>query len=251
MIRIINHGSNGFMGQVVSRMAGEDPAVEVAALVDARGGDGVYSSLSDVKEQADVIIDFSTASAVEGLLAYAVEKKIPVVLCTTGLNEEQTACMKKAAESIAILKSANMSIGINLMRKLLAESAQVLGPAGYDMEIVEHHHTRKLDAPSGTAIALAEALNEGLTRAEEEPYEYIYDRSTRRAKRPKDEIGISAVRAGNIVGYHEVIMAGEDEIITITHRATSRNLFAKGALAAAKFLAVKEPGLYDMSDVIA
>jgi 4-hydroxy-tetrahydrodipicolinate reductase len=183
----------------------------------------------------------------EGLFAYSAARAIPVVVCTTGLSEEQTAAMKQTSEKVAVLKSANMSLGINLIQTILAEAAPKLAAAGFDIEIVEKHHNQKLDAPSGTAIALADSINEAMDGA----YDYVYDRSTRREKRREKEIGISAVRGGTIVGDHDVIFAGEDEVITLSHRAYSRAVFGKGAVEAAKFLAGKPAGLYTMHDVLA
>ena len=196
--------------------------------------------------EADCLIDFSAAPAVERMLDYCVARKLPCVLCTTGLSEEQLAKVKKASEQVAILKSANMSLGINLLLKMLKEATVVLAVADFDIEIVEKHHNQKVDAPSGTALALADSINEELNRE----YDYVYDRSSRREKRPKKEIGISAVRGGTIVGDHDVIFAGADEVITFSHRAYSKAVFGKGAVQAAKFLAGKSAGMYDMSDVI-
>ena len=195
---------------------------------------------------ADVIVDFAAAAAVGALLDYSVEKQIPVVLCTTGLSDEQLARVKESSKKVAILKSANMSLGINTLMKLLKDAANVFAPAGYDIEIVEKHHNQKVDAPSGTAIALADSINE----ARGGEYEYVYDRSQVRKKRDKKEIGISAVRGGTIVGEHEVIFAGIDEVIEFKHTAYSKSVFAKGAVEAAKFLAGKPAGMYDMADVI-
>lgn len=250
MIRLILHGCNGRMGKMISGIAAADPEVEIVAGVDTRD-DGqnpypVFGSLSDCNVEADCLVDFSTASAVDGLLDFCVEKGLPCVLCTTGLSPEQLAGVKKAAGKVAVLRSANMSLGINLLLKLLKEAAGVLAPAGFDVEIVEKHHKRKLDAPSGTAIALADSINDALGNE----YEYVYDRSGRRQVRSEKEIGISAVRGGTIVGEHDVIFAGEDEVITFSHMATSRAVFGKGAVEAAKFLAGKGAGLYDMGDVI-
>ena len=195
---------------------------------------------------ADVIIDFASAKAVDALLDYCVEKQVPVVLCTTGLSEEQLEKVEQTSGKVAVLKSANMSLGINMMMKLLKEATAVLAPAGFDIEIVEKHHNQKLDAPSGTALALADSINEELN----EEYTYKYDRSQDRMKRPKKEIGISSVRGGTIVGDHDVIFAGNEEVITFSHTAYSRGVFAKGAIQAAKFLAGKTAGYYDMSNVI-
>ena len=193
-----------------------------------------------------MIIDFSTAAAIDELLCYCEEKKIPAVVCTTGLSEEQTGALRRVSEKTAVLKSANMSVGINLLEVLIAQAAPKLAAAGFDIEIVEKHHRTKIDAPSGTAIALADAANEAL----EGEYEFVYDRSSRREKRPVKEIGISAVRGGTIVGDHDVIFAGQDEVITLSHRAYSRAVFGKGAVEAAKFLAGKEAGFYTMGDVL-
>ena len=197
--------------------------------------------------EADVIIDFSNAKAVDALLEYSAAKNVPVVLCTTGLSENQLSMVDKAAGKVAILRSANMSLGINTLMELLKKAALVFAPAGFDMEIVEKHHNQKLDAPSGTALALADSLNEAL----DEAYSYKYDRTKERAKRDPHEIGISAVRGGNIVGEHEVLFCGQDEAIEFKHTAYSKAVFAKGAVEAAKFLAGKPAGHYDMADVIA
>lgn len=248
MTKVIMHGCNGRMGQIISGLIAADPEVEMVAGVDAfDDGHNPYPVFKDIKEctiEADCLIDFSNASAVDGLLEYCVAKNLPCVLCTTGLSEEQLGKVKAASEKIAVLKSANMSLGINLLMKLLKKATDVLAPAGFDIEVVEKHHNQKLDAPSGTALALADAINEELN------YEYVYDRSGRREKRPKQEIGISAIRGGTIVGEHDVIFAGADEVITFSHTAYSRGVFGKGAIQAAKFLAGKSAGMYDMSDVI-
>lgn len=179
-------------------------------------------------------------------MAYCVSRQIPVVVCTTGLSGEQDALLKTSSEKVAVLKSANMSLGVNTLMELLQTAAKVLAPAGFDMEIVEKHHNQKLDAPSGTAIALADSMNEAL----DEAYSYKYDRSQERKKRDKYEIGIQAVRGGNIVGEHEVIFAGTDEVITFKHTAYSKAIFGKGAIEAAKYLAGKPAGFYGMADVI-
>ncbi len=250
MIRILMHGCNGKMGQTITNLMKEDTQAQIVAGVDPYDGIQntypVFPSLDACTVEADVIIDFSSAKVIDELLDYSVEKQIPVVLCTTGLSEEQTAHMQKASERVAVLKSANMSLGINTLLDVMKKVAPLLADSGFDIEIVEKHHNQKLDAPSGTALALADAVNEGL----EEPYAYKYDRSTERMKRPKKEIGIQAVRGGTIVGEHEVIFAGTDEVITFKHTAYSRAIFGKGAISAAKFLAGKQPGLYDMQDVI-
>lgn len=168
------------------------------------------------------------------------------MLCTTGLSEAQLAAVKEASKKVAILRSANMSLGVNMLLKILKEAAGILAPAGFDIEIVEKHHNLKVDAPSGTALALADSINEELGNQ----YEYVYDRSQVRQKRSEKEIGISSVRGGTIVGDHDVIFAGMDEVVTFSHRAYSKAVFGKGAVQAAKFLAGKPAGKYEMSDVI-
>lgn len=250
MVRMIMHGCNGRMGQMITNLVKEEAQVEIVAGVDTFDGIQnpypVFEKIEMCNVEADVVIDFSNAKAVDGLLSYCEEKKLPVVLCTTGLSEEQLVRVKEVSEKSAVLKSANMSMGINLLMKLLKDAVKVLSPAGYDVEIVEKHHNQKLDAPSGTALALADSMNEAM----DQTYEYVYDRSQVRKKREKKEMGISAVRAGTIVGEHEVLFAGIDEVIEFKHTAYSRSVFGKGALEAAKFLAGKPAGMYDMSDVI-
>ena len=250
MVRIIMHGCNGKMGQVISRIVKEDSSAEIVAGIDTYLGTKneypVFESIDKCDVEADVVIDFSNAAAVDHLLDFCAEKGMPVVLCTTGLSEEQLKKMKDASEKTAVLKSANMSLGVNLLLKLLQDASKVLAPAGFDIEIVEKHHNQKVDAPSGTALALADSINEAL----DNEYVYNYDRSQVRAKRDKKEIGIAAVRGGTIVGEHEVIFAGEDEVIEFKHTAHSKAVFGKGAVEAAKFLKGKPAGLYGMGDVI-
>ena len=250
MVRAIMHGCNGRMGRVITGLIKEDEAIEIVAGVDAFTGIAndypVFESIGACDAEADVVIDFSNAGAVDALLDYCTAKKLPVVLCSTGLSDEQLKKVEDSAKETAVLKSANMSMGINLLLKLLKDAAKVLTPAGYDIEIVEKHHNQKLDAPSGTAIALADSINEAM----DHNFEYTYDRSTERKKRSAKEIGISAVRGGTIVGEHEVLFAGMDEVIEFKHTAFSRGVFGKGAVEAAKYLSGKPAGYYDMSDVI-
>lgn len=250
MTRIIMHGCNGKMGQVISRLLEDDEEAGIVAGVDAfdQGGNAypVFRNIRECTVPADCVIDFSAPSAADGLLEYCVQRGMPCVLCTTGLSEEQLEKVREASRRTAILKSANMSLGINLLLSLVKKAADVLGPAGFDIEILEKHHNLKVDAPSGTALALADSVNEELGGG----YEYVYDRSVRREKRPAKEIGISSVRGGTIVGEHDVIFAGPDEIIDFSHTAYSRAVFGKGAVQAAKFLAGKPAGMYDMHDVI-
>lgn len=250
MINVIMHGCNGRMGQVITNLVKEDEQIQIVAGIDAYTGIvndyPVFTSLDECNIQADCIIDFAATSAIPALLDYAVGTNTPVVLCTTGLSAELLDMVNDASKKVAILKSANMSLGINTLMKLLRMATDILAERGFDIEIVEKHHNKKLDAPSGTALALADCINQVLNNE----YDYTYDRSTVREKRAKKEIGISAVRGGTIVGEHEVIYAGTDEVIEIKHTAYSRAVFAKGAIDAAKFLAGKSAGLYNMADVI-
>ena len=244
------HGCNGHMGRVITDIIKNTEGIELVAGVDkytkVPNDYPVFESIGACDVEADVIIDFSNAAAADKLLDYCVEKQVPVVLCTTGLSEEQLEKVEESAKKVAVLKSANMSLGINLLMKILKDATKVLSPAGYDIELVEKHHNQKLDAPSGTALALADAVNEAMDNR----YEYIFDRSQRREKRGKKELGISAVRGGTIVGDHDVIFAGTDEVVTFSHTAYSKAVFGKGAVAAAKFLNGKETGRFDMADVI-
>ena len=250
MVKIIMHGCNGHMGQVISGIVEKDPDAEIVAGIDiADQGKNSYPEFTDIdacQVEADAIIDFSSAKATDKLLEYSAARQIPVVLCSTGLSQEQLAKVEETSRKVAVLKSANMSLGINTLLKLVQDAARVLAAAGFDMEIVEKHHRLKLDAPSGTALALADSINEAM----DNQYHYVYDRSQKREKRDDKEIGISAVRGGTIVGEHEIIFAGQDEVIEFKHTAYSKAIFGKGAVEAAKFLAGKPAGRYDMSDVI-
>lgn len=250
MTKVIMHGCNGKMGQTITRIIETDDSVEIVAGVDIsqhiQNTYPVFASIAECNVEADVVIDFAAPVCMDGLLDYCEDKKIPAVICTTGLSSEQLSHIQETSKKVAILKSANMSMGINLLQKVLKDVSQTLADAGFDIEIVEKHHNLKKDAPSGTALALGDSINEALS----EKYEYVYDRSGRSIQRPKKEIGYSAVRGGTIVGDHDVIFAGEDEVITLSHRAYSKAVFGNGAVQAAKFLKGKKPGMYDMSDVI-
>ena len=249
MVEVILHGCNGRMGQMLSELISKDEEMKVVAGIEpsgeAKNDYPVYKSFDELKETADVIIDFSTASAIDGLLDYCEKTHTPLVLCSTGLSEAQLGRVERLAKVSAVLVSANMSLGINVLLKLLKNVTQTLYGNGFDIEIVEKHHNQKLDAPSGTALALADVMKEEL-----DDISYNLDRSKERKKRERNEIGISAVRGGTIVGEHEVIFAGTDEVIEIKHTAYSRAIFAKGAMSAAKFLKGKNAGKYSMSDVI-
>lgn len=238
------------MGQVVSRMCAEKDDVEIAAGIDINTGPSssvpVYSDPSGFSGTADVVIDFSNPQSLDGLLLFCTSKMIPLVICTTGHTEKQSADIKNAALHIPIFKSANMSVGINLLIKLLRETAAVLGN-DFDVEITERHHRTKLDAPSGTALMLADAVAKGRSQ----PAEYVYERQSAHKERGKNEIGVVSVRGGTIVGEHNVIFAGPDEVIEFKHTAFSREIFANGALTAARFLArVGRPGIYSMEDAL-
>ena len=219
MVKAIMHGCNGHMGRVITDIIKNTEGIELVAGIDkytkVPNEYPVFENIGACDVEADVIIDFSNAAAADELLGYCVEKQVPVVLCTTGLSEEQLAKVEESAKKVAVLKSANMSLGINLLLKILQDATKVLSPAGYDIELVEKHHNQKLDAPSGTALALADSI-----------------------------------RGGTIVGDHEVLFAGQDEVIEFKHTAYSKAVFGKGAVEAAKFLAGKPAGRYDMSDVI-
>ncbi len=252
MVRIILCGCNGKMGKTITGIVNEDEDACIVAGVDKAGtpaGDyPVFGNLKDVDKDADVIIDFSRPETLEesDLLGIAEKRKMGLVLCSTGYSDDQIQKINAATERVAILRSANMSLGVNLLLKLVEDAAAVLCNAGFDPEIVERHHNQKVDAPSGTALAFADAINEVLNYE----YDYKYDRHSLHEKRPKKEIGISSVRGGNIVGEHEIIFAGTDEVIEFKHSAYSKAVFGKGAVSAAKFLKGKHPGMYSMTDVV-
>lgn len=250
MIKILLVGCNGRMGTAISHMCKKEDAVEIVAGVDAitdsRFDYPVYTDFSAIAENVDVIIDFSNPKLLPNLLNYSVSHKVPAVLCTTGYSDADIALIENASKDIAVFRSGNMSLGINVLIMLAKKAAKVLGES-FDVEIIERHHNQKLDAPSGTALMLAEALEETL------PYEAerTYDRHSIRAKRAYNEIGIHSVRGGTIVGEHDVIFAGENETVELKHVAQSREVFAAGAVKAAQFLAsVNCPGKYNMDDLI-
>jgi len=251
MMKIIISGCSGYMGKVLTRVALQETDIQIVAGFDLLTIDPpptypVYANPGDFTGKADVIIDFSVPAALEKLLAYALSKKLPLVLCATGYTSEQLESINKAALEIPILRSGNMSLGINLLIDLIKRACAVLGDA-YDVEIIEKHHRRKVDAPSGTALMLADAAASSLP----ENNEYIYERESKRQPRQKHEIGISALRGGTIVGEHEVVFAGLDEVIELKHTAASRDIFAVGAIRAARFLAnIGKPGMYNMGDVL-
>jgi 4-hydroxy-tetrahydrodipicolinate reductase len=250
MIRIVIHGCCGKMGKVLAAAAESSPDIEVAAGVDVAAPETplVFPFFSDPREcdvEADVVIDFSSPKALPRLLEAAVSRKLAVVAATTGLSEEEQKQLAEAATRIPIFKSANMSLGINLVSELAQKAASVFGDR-FDIEIVEKHHNQKKDAPSGTALLLAEAINEVFLGGKR----YVFGRHGRSEQREAPDIGIHAVRAGSIVGEHEIIFAGRDEIVELRHSAASRQVFALGALQAARFIQGKPPGLYSMREMI-
>ena len=250
MTKIIMCGCNGKMGRVISQLVKDDENAEIVAGVDISGEQldtyPVFKNITECNVEADAVIDFSAPAALNDILSVGVAKNLPLVLCTTGYSAEELKKINEAAEKVAVLRSANMSLGINLLLGLVQAAAKVLSDANFDIELVEKHHNQKVDAPSGTALALADAINEALNNE----YNYKYDRSAERVKRDKKEIGISAVRGGTIVGEHEVVFAGTDEVIEFKHTAYSKAIFGKGAVSAAKFLVGKPAGMYSMKDVI-
>ncbi len=248
MINAILVGACGKMGNNICECAKQNSEIKIVAGIDKinTGKDfPVFSSFNDIKIQADVIIDFSNVALLDSILEYALDKKTPVILATTGYSETQIKKIKDASKSIPVFFTFNMSIGVNLLCSLAKKAADILGD-GFDIEIIEKHHNQKIDAPSGTAIMLANSINSVC----DDKLDYEYDRHSKRAKRPKNEIGIHSVRGGTIVGEHDVIFAGCDEVITLSHQALSKQVFAVGALRAAKFIFEKPAGLYDMNDIM-
>lgn len=248
MTKIILCGANGKMGHVIQSVVSGRDDCEIVAGVDlntASDAFPIYSSFDDVKEKADVIIDFSNPALLDSLLAYSKKTKTPVVIATTGYDDAQKKEIENAAKTTAVFFTYNMSMGINLLATLAKKATAVLG-SDFDIEIVEKHHNQKIDAPSGTALMLADAICEEIDGS----MKYEYDRHSKREKRSKNEIGIHSVRGGTIVGEHEIIFAGRDEIITLSHSARSKEIFAVGAVNAAVFMAGKESGMYSMKDLI-
>lgn len=249
MTKIIITGANGKMGKVIQSVVDGRDDCEVVAGIDlnteSNGRFPIYASLSEVKEQADAIIDFSNPALLNELLAYSEKTGTPLVIATTGYNDEQKEKIKSASEKSPIFFTYNMSMGINLLANLAKKAVEVLGN-DFDIEIVEKHHNQKIDAPSGTALMLADAMCEVTS----EPMKYEYDRHSKREKRTKNEIGLHAIRGGTIVGEHDIIFAGRDEVITLSHSARSKEIFAVGAVNAAVYMTGKGAGLYDMKELI-
>jgi len=248
MVKIILRGCNGKLGRAITQIAEVEGVEIVAGIMNKTALPNtypVYSSLSDCHVEADVIIDCSSSHAVSEILDFGKSKKLPIILCTTGLSKEDILLVHETAKEIPILHAPNMSVGITVMIKLLEETAKILY-RDFDIEIIEKYHNQKVDTPSGTTHLLADAINEVLGNE----YEYKYDRTLENKKREKNEIGISSIRGGTIVGEHEVIFAGLDEVIKINHTAYSRTIFAKGAMKGAKYLVKSKPGLYTMKEIV-
>lgn len=251
MIKMILSGCSGRMGQAVTRLCKNRTDLSIVAGFDMNAVKladyPVYADPLEFAGEADVLVDFSNSAALSHLLDYCTDKKLPCVLCTTGYSEEQLVQISHASETIPVFRSGNMSLGINLLIQLVKKASTVLGE-NFDVEIIEKHHNQKVDAPSGTALMLADAAASALPHESE----YVYDRHSVRHKRSREEIGISSIRGGTIVGEHDVLFCGPDEVVELKHTATSRDVFANGALSAALFLAdVKAPGMYSMDDVLA
>ena len=248
MIKVLINGCNGKMGQEVIKAIHDNEKFTVLNGVDKEENPDyifpVYTNINDIKEKPDVIIDFSIPVATMQILEYAKSNKVPIVIATTGLSEEQKQKIKEYSKAIPIFQSANMSYDINLMKRIVAEVAKNL--IGTDIEITEIHHNRKVDAPSGTALLLADSINEALGNS----MEYNFNRFQNREKRKKNEIGFSSIRGGNIVGEHTVCFFGENDCLEITHKAFSRGLFAEGALKGAEYIVGKESGYYTMDEII-
>lgn len=247
MINVLIYGINGKMGKVLKGIIENDKAFNTIVGVDKFGFDNkmIYESIFDVKENIDVIIDFSRADSLGDILSYAKQNKTKVVLCSTGYTKEQIEDIERLSKDIAIFRSSNMSVGINLLCNLVKQAVVSLN--GYDIEIIEKHHNQKVDAPSGTAIMLADSINEALD--DDNKKEYVYGRYGN-SKRKENELTIHAVRGGNITGDHEVMFALGDEVVTFKHEAFSKSVFANGAVKASKYIVNKDKGLYNMSDVI-
>lgn len=249
MIKTTIVGANGKMGHFVAQSVAENPGTEVAFGIDAYGDNKydfeVFKSFDEASQKPDVIIDFSNPAVLDSMLDFALKNKVPCVICTTGYSAEQVEKIKEASNTIPVFYSGNMSLGINLLIELSKQAARVLGST-FDIEIVEKHHNLKLDAPSGTALMIADGISDTL---EHEPM-YVYDRHSYRKKRSKNEIGIHSIRGGTIVGEHEVIFAGHDEVVTVSHQAQSKEVFAAGAVNAAVFLVSQQSGMYDMGKLL-
>jgi 4-hydroxy-tetrahydrodipicolinate reductase len=249
-MKVLINGCNGKMGQVLSRLVAETVDIEVSCGVDSipdriKNTYPVYASLAEVRETIDVIIDFSNHSSTEVLINFCIANKLPLVICTTGHTPEEMELILNASKLIPVFKSANMSLGVNLIISLAKQAAKTLYE-DFDIEIIEKHHNQKLDSPSGTALMIADSINDALDKE----YSYTYGRHSKLQKREKKEIGIHAIRGGSIVGEHQVIFASGGEVIEVNHSALSRDVFGYGALRASKLIYDKQNGLYNMDDIL-
>lgn len=247
MLKVIVNGSLGKMGIVLTNCIKEDPSLELICGISKHEHEEVgyklYKDILEVEEKCDVIIDFSHPSSLNSVLQYAIKTKSSLVIATTGYNEEELEKIREASKSIPIFHSSNMSLGVNVLLKLVKDAAKALD--GFDIEIIEKHHNKKVDAPSGTALMIANSIKESLPKIE-----YNYGRYGRDAKRKENELGIHAVRGGTIIGDHDVVFAGNNEVIEISHKAQSKEIFAQGSIKAAKYIVTKDPGYYNMNSMI-
>lgn len=246
-MKVLLSGASGKMGGEVIKAVKENENFEIVCGFDAEGGDRgfpIYNDVNDIKENIDVVIDFSVPIATFKVLEYARKNKLPIVIATTGFRQEQLELIEEYSKEIPIFRSSNMSLDINLMADIVKKVAMLLQDS--DIEIIETHHNRKVDSPSGTAIMLADAINEVLEKRKE----YNFERMQKREKRSKNEIGFSSIRGGNVVGEHTVAFFGESETLEITHKAYSRQVFAQGALKAAEYITKQKAGLYDMKNLV-
>lgn len=251
LIKVILNGCRGKMGRVIENTIKVRSDIIISAGVDSLNEETsydfpVYKDINEVKEEADIIIDFSNPSALKGLIDFSIKRNMPLVICTTGFSDQQINEIKMASKKVPIFFSGNMSLGINLLMELSKKAANILYDSYFDIEIVEKHHNQKIDAPSGTALMIADAISTSL----DDKMQYTFDRHSYRKKRSRNEIGIHSIRGGSIVGEHEVIFAGRDEVIKLTHSAGSKEIFATGAINAAMFMFQKPNGLYNMGDVL-
>lgn len=249
-MKVLLHGCNGRMGQVMVRLIAEASDMEIVCGVDSfpdkyKNNFPVYSKLKEVTEDVDIVIDFSNHSCINELINFGRLRILPLVICTTGFTPGERSLILDASKDIPIFNSSNMSIGVNILISLVKQAARVLSE-DFDIEIIEKHHNQKLDAPSGTALMIADAINNTL----DNKYDYVYERHSKTQKRSKKEIGIHSIRGGSIVGEHQILFAGGGEVIELNHSALSRDVFGYGAIKAGRFMMDRKPGMYNMDDIL-